>query len=125
MGWILNSQEIWSGGLASQFAKEVDYVGLRKKLVTISVICGTCVSAKKKERMFVQTAVSYLPTQARLALYLKFWEEQSSHEIARVLGLTLKLVHALVCLSLAYLERELKPYVMNSTTVVRSYAKVS
>lgn len=125
MGWVLNTQEIWSGGLASQFAREVDHVGLRKKLVTISAIGEACISTKKKERMFVQTAVSYLPAQARIALYLKFWEDQSSHEIARVLGLTLKLVHALVCLSLAYLERELKPYVMNSTTLVRAYAKVS
>jgi DNA-directed RNA polymerase specialized sigma24 family protein len=125
MGCLLNSQPIWNDGLANHFAKEVDHVGLRKKLMAISAIGEDLMPAKKRERMFVRTAVSYLPAQARTVLYLKFWEEQSLHEIGQVLGLTLKLVHALVCLALAYLERELRPYVVNSKIVIGAYAKVS
>lgn len=93
--------------------------------MTIAAIGKTQISKKEREKLFVHTALSYLPTRARTILFLKFWQDSTFDEISQTLNLPKKLVRVLFFLSLTYLERELRPYVAEPEMFVRGYLKVS
>ncbi|MGE3263160.1 MAG: RNA polymerase sigma factor [Bacteriovoracia bacterium] len=107
------------------FARQVDHVGMRKKLATIATIGESQISRVERERLFVHTALSYLPTRARTILFLRFWQDSSFCEIADALNLPMRLVRVLFFLSLTYLERELRPYIIEPEDFIRGYIKVS
>lgn len=106
--------EIRDQGLLESFGKQVDHVGMRKKLIAIAAIGENQMSDKERERLFVNVALSYLPARARTILFLKFWHDHTFYEISDIIGLPMRLVRILFFLSLTYLERELRPYVVES-----------
>lgn len=118
-------EKIGDRGMLESFGRQIDQLSLRKKLVTIATIGESRISRKEREKLFVHTALSYLPTRARTILFLKFWQDSTFDEIGQALNLPKKLVRVLFFLSLTYLERELRPYVAEPEMFVRGYLKVS
>lgn len=111
--------------LFASFARQVDHVGMRKKLMTIAGLGESQISRQEREKLFVHTALSYLPTKARTILFLKFWEDRTFCEISEALNLPMRLVRVLFFLSLTYLDRELRPYVVDPEVFIKGYLKVS
>lgn len=111
--------------MLDSFARQVDHVGMRKKLMTIAAIGESQIARKEREKLFVHTALSYLPARARTIIFLKFWNDHTFDEISDILGLPMKLVRVLFFLSLTYLERELRPYVVESEVFLKGYLKTS
>lgn len=107
------------------FERQIDLVGLKKKLTTIAAIEPTRISQKKREKMFVHAALSYLPGKARVTLYLRFWQDCTLAEIGEVLGMPEAMVNVFLTLSLRYLERELRPHVKGSRMLMREILEAS
>lgn len=117
--------ELRDQGMLESFARQVDHVGMRKKLMTIAAIGESQIARKEREKLFVHTALSYLPARARTILFLKFWQDHTFYEIAEILGLPMRLVRVVFFLSLMYLERELRPYVVEPEMFIKGYLKAN
>ena len=111
--------------MLDSFARQVDHVGMRKKLMTIAAIGESQMSKKEREKLFVNVALTYLPARARTILFLKYWQDHTFYEISEALNLPMKLVRVLFFLSLTYLEKELRPYVMEPELFIKGYLKAS
>lgn len=109
----------------NNFVWRIDHPDLRNKLMKVSAIDVSKISKKRRNELFVHTALSYLPAKARTILYLRFWKGHSLFEISRILNLPNEFVHKLFNLSLIFLERELRSYVMEPRAVIQEYIKVS
>ena len=94
-------------------ANQVDEVALRRELKQIAEIDNQFIERRERERLMVRKTISYLPTNCRILLFLKFWEGQSLSEISRTIAIDFEDVRRLFLVSLAYLERELGPYMTN------------
>jgi RNA polymerase sigma factor (sigma-70 family) len=122
--WALKFEEV-DQNMFDNFVRQIDRVGLRKKMATIAAIGQTNITSRAREKMFLHAALSYLPARERTLLHLRFWQDYSFLEVAEILGLPKDFVQSIFLLSLTFLERELRPYVMKSEEYVRGYLKVS
>ncbi len=90
----------------------VDEQSLARDLEAVAAIPNEQISRRERERLFVRKAVSRLPQNPRLIVFLKFWEGEALEEIARTLNLSMEQTRAEYVIALSYLEKVLKPYVL-------------
>jgi RNA polymerase sigma factor (sigma-70 family) len=102
-----------------KFAMQVDEESLRRDMKKIAAISNERISRRERERLFVRTAILHLPSNCRLILFLKFWEGETLREIAETVGFSVESVRASYLLALAYLEHDLRPYVLESEFFLR------
>lgn len=106
------NMEIGKGLLS--LAKEVNKENLRRELESVANIPNCEISRRERERLFVRKAIAFLPQNPRLILYLSFWENEKIWEIAETLDLSIGQVRKDYLIGLAYLERELSPYILSN-----------
>lgn len=100
-------------------ARQVNEAELRRELKQIAEIPPEKISRRERERLLVRRAISYLPSNCRIILFLKFWERETFSEIADVVGFSVESVRVSYLVSLRYLERELSPYVLEPKFFMR------
>lgn len=108
-----------------ELEKLVDIESLRRELKKVAAIERNQISRRERERLLVRTALSFLPENQRLIVYLRYWENQTLEEIAEMLDLPRQATITVYLLALAYLERELRPYVLNPEFFLRRDAEVA
>ena len=72
----------------------VDEQSLTQDLEAVAAIPNEQISRRERERLFVRKAVSRLPQNPRLIVFLKFWEGEALEEIAQTLNLSLEQARA-------------------------------
>lgn len=92
----------------------VDESALSRNLQEVAAIPNEKISRRERERLFVRKAVSYLPQNLRLIVFLKFWEGEDIEEIAKMLNLSVGQVRGEYLVALSYLEKALKPYILEA-----------
>jgi DNA-directed RNA polymerase specialized sigma24 family protein len=107
---VLNIIDMGMAGHLVRLGKQVDQGRMRETLKSVAAIQSSEISRRERERLLVRKAISFLPSNCRLVLYLKYWESLTLDEIAFTTGLLLWEVRQLYVASLGYLERELRPY---------------
>ena len=95
-----------------RLASIMDEQALTRDLEAVAAIPNEQILKRERERLFVRKAVSRLPQNLRLIVFLKFWEGEALEEIAQTLDQSKEKTRAEYILALSYLEKVLKPYVL-------------
>lgn len=111
-----------AAGSLLRLTKQVDVQRLRKELEEVAEIKNEKITRRERERLLVRKAVSFLPQESRLTLYLKFWEGETLEDIAEILRVSVSTVQINYLAGLSFLERELKPYILESKFFLRADA---
>ena len=93
----------------------VDEVALIRDLEAVAEIPQNKITRRERERLLVRKAVARLPQNPRLIVFLKFWEGEAMEEIAQTLNISVDEVRVEYITALYYLEKVLKPYVLESS----------
>ena len=101
-----------AGGVL-KLAREVNETAMRRDLDTIASMPNGAISRRERERLLVRKAVAHLPQDSRLIVFMKFWEGETIGEIAEMMNLTFDSVRVTLLIALAYLEKQLAPYVLD------------
>lgn len=109
----------------AQLSSVVNEAALKRDLDAVAAIPVDRISRRERERLLVRKAVFHLPQSMRLVMFLKFWEGEMLEEIAKNLDLPLERVQAEYGIALSYLERMLKPYILNPSFFVKADAKAT
>ncbi len=109
--------DVGSGVL--EIARQVNEFELRRELNRIAEIPIAKISRRERERLIVRKAISHLPSNCRMILFLKFWEGETFSEIAAAIGFSVESVRVSYVLALGYLERELSPYILEAKYFMR------
>lgn len=102
----------------------VDEKALIQELETVVAIPKEKITRRERERLLVRTAIVRLPQNARLIVFLKFWEGETMEEIAKMLSITAEEARVEYIVALSYLEQVLKPYVLEPNFFMRVNARV-
>lgn len=108
-----------------QFSSQVDEESLRRDLRNVAAVQNGEISRRERERLFVRIAISYLPSNCRLILFLKFWEGEALSEISETLGYSVESVRVSYLSALAYLEHELRPYILESKFFLKEESAIA
>ncbi len=98
-----------------QLVSVVNEAALKRDLEAVAEIPIEQISRRERERLMVRKAVSYLPQDMRLIVFMKFWEGEMMEEIAKTLDLSLEHTRTKYLTALSYLERVLKPYILETS----------
>lgn len=96
-----------------QLSSIVNETALRHDLEAVAAIPNEQISRRERERLFVRKAIFHLPQNMRLIVFLKFWEGEMLEEIAHTMGLPLERARTEYVTALSYLEKVLRPYVLD------------
>lgn len=102
----------------------VNEEALTRDLEIIAAIPQERITRRERERLLVRVAVARLPQNPRLIVFLKFWEGEEMEEIAKILNLPLEHARSEYITALSYLEKMLKPYVLESSFFMKESAGV-
>lgn len=105
-----------------RLSSQVDEKALGRELEAVAAIPQGEISRRERERLLVRKAVMRLPQNARVILFLKFWEGDTLEEIAGLLALPLEQARIEYVSALSYLEKVLKPYVLEPSFFMRGNA---
>lgn len=100
----------------------VNEEALSRDLAEVAAIPQEQISRRERERLLVRKAVSRLPQNPRLIVFLKFWEGETMEEIAQTLNMPLEQTRIEYVIALSYLEKVLKPYVLEPGFFMRGNA---
>ncbi|MBX3034581.1 MAG: hypothetical protein KF865_11710 [Bdellovibrionaceae bacterium] len=103
----------------------VNETALNRDLDAVAAIPAEQISRRERERLLVRKAISHLPQNMRLIVFLKFWEGEMLEEIAASLGLSLDRARSEYVTALSYLEKVLKPYVLEPSFFTKADAEVT
>lgn len=100
----------------------VDEEALTRDLEAVAAIPQEQITRRERERLLVRKAVTRLPQNTRLIVFLKFWEEETMEEIAQTLNMPPEKARVEYVTALSYLEKVLKPYVLEPSFFMRGNA---
>ncbi len=100
----------------------VNESSLARDLQAVGSIPNEQISRRERERLFVRKAISYLPLNLRLIVFLKFWEGEDIEEIAKTMNLPIGQVRCEYLVALSYLEKALKPYILEANFFTKGKA---
>ncbi len=102
-----------------RLSSQVNEEALTRELAEIAAIPQEKISRRERERLLVRKAVARLPENPRLIVFLKFWEGETMDEIAKTLSLPLEEARIEYVTALSYLEKVLKPFVLEPSFFMR------
>lgn len=108
-----------------RLSSAVNEAALKRDLEAVAAISVDRISRRERERLLVRKAVSHLPQSMRLIVFLKFWEGEMLEEIAKTMALPLERARAEYITALSYLERVLKPYVLEPSFFTKGDAEAT
>lgn len=107
-----------------QLANLVNEEALNRDLAEVAAIPQEQISRRERERLLVRRAVARLPQNSRLIVFLKFWEGEMLEDIAKTLKLSVEQTRIEYIVALSYLEKVLKPYVLEPSFFMKGNAGV-
>lgn len=102
-----------------RLSSKVDEVALTRELIEVASIPNEEISRRERERLFVRKAVARLPQLARILIFLKFWEGETLEQIAQTLNWSVEQTRSEYVVALMYLEKVLKPHLLESDFFLR------
>lgn len=105
-----------------KLSSTVDESALSRDLQAVAAIQNEQISRRERERLFVRKAISYLPQNLRLIVFLKFWEGEDIEEIAKTMNLPIGQVRGEYLVALSYLEKALKPFILEANFFTKGNA---
>lgn len=98
-----------------RIVRETNEDKLKQDLEQVAALPKNAITRRERERLFVRRAISHLPQNTRMIVFLKFWEGETIGEISHTLKLPFEQVRCEYIAALSYLERMLKPYILDSS----------
>lgn len=98
-----------------KLSSTVDESALSRDLQAVASIPNEQISRRERERLFVRKAIAHMPQNLRLIVFLKFWEGEDIEEIAKTMNLPTGQVRGEYLVALSYLEKVLKPFILEAS----------